>query len=133
LKEIGEKFIGAMGKSFMADIVVSTIRKVLNNSIKNVRPGQLLAAIRENTSIWEAAGADIDKIAAGIPKPLLESGRPMYLKAVREHGSATELVLLWLKEDNPGLFSLILNTEGGLVWFDNQVREMTMKLGLEYQ
>lgn len=117
----------------MADIVVSTIRKILNNAISRVKPGQLLSAIREDVSIWECAGADIDAIASKIPKGLIESGRPMYRKAIQEYGTATELVLAWLKEDNQELFSLILNTPGGIVWFDRQVRELSEKLGLDYQ
>lgn len=130
---MGETFIGAIGGHFMADIVVSTIRKILNNSISRVKPGQLLSAIRDDVSIWECAGADIDVIASKIPKGLIESGRPMYRKAIQDYGTATELVLAWLKEDNPNLFSLILNTEGGLAWFDRQVRELSEKLGLDYQ
>ena len=127
-----EQFVGAMGKGFMADIVVKSIRSILNNQIKAVRPGQLLAAIHDNVSIWGLAGTDVNQLAGKIPKPLIAAGRPMYRKAVQEYGSATELVLAWLKEDNPVLFSLIINTDGGVGWFDRQVKEMTTNLGLEY-
>ncbi len=129
---LGKQFVGAMGKGFMADIIVTTIRTVLNNSIKTVRPGQLLTAIHDNVSLWTVAGTDINQVAGKIPKSLIVAGRPMYQKAVQEYGSATELVLAWLKEDNPMLFSMIINTEGGVEWFDRQVREMTTNLGLEY-
>jgi hypothetical protein len=130
-KPVSEKFVGAMGKNFMAEIVVTTIRNVLNSQIKTVKPGQLLSAIRDNVSIWALAGTDINQIAGKIPKPLIAAGLPMYRKAVQEYGSATELVLAWLKEDNPVLFSLIINSEGGVQWFDRQVKEMTRNLGLE--
>jgi len=126
-----EKFIGGMGAGFMAGIVIKTIRKVLNDSIKTVRPGQLLEAIRRDTSIWGAAGGDITRMAEKIPKSLIDAGRPMYQKACQEYGSSTELVLNWLKEDNPVLFSLIINTDGGVEWFDRQVKELTKNLGLE--
>ena len=126
------QFVGAMMKGATADIIVETIRTVLNNSIKTVRPGQLLTAIHDNVSLWTVAGTDINQVAGRIPKSLIVAGRPMYQKAVQEYGSATELVLAWLKEDNPMLFSMVINTEGGVEWFDRQVREMTTNLGLEY-
>jgi hypothetical protein len=126
-----EKFIGGMGAGFMTGIIVKTIRKVLNDSIKTVRPGQLLEAIRKNTSIWGAASGDITRMADRIPKSFIDAGRPMYQKACQESGSSTQLVLNWLKEDNPVLFSLIINTDGGVEWFERQVTELTKNLGLE--
>jgi hypothetical protein len=128
-----EKAMGAVGKGFLAQTVVSVIRAVLNGEIKKVKPGQLVKAIQDNTSIWAAGGSDIQAIAARIPSAAIAAGRPMYQKAVEQYGSATELVLAWLKEDNPVFFSLIINTEGGIAWFDRQVQEMTTNLGLEYK
>jgi hypothetical protein len=129
----GNKMLGGLSKGFMAEIVVKTIRTVLNNSIKGVRPGQLLTAIQKDESIWALAGTDINQMAGKIPKNLIEAGRPMYRKAVLEYGTATDLILMWLKEDNPILFSMIINTDGGIAWFDRQVKEMTTNLGLEYE
>ena len=131
IPETAGKLAGAVGDNFFSKIIINTIRKVLNDSIRNVRPGQLVEAIRNNTSIWEAAGADVKKMAARVPKSMINAGRPMYQKACRECGSSTELVLAWLREDNPVLFSLILNTDGGVAWFDRQVKELTTNLGLE--
>jgi hypothetical protein len=125
------KLTGAAENNFFSKIVVNTIRKILNDSIRTVRPGQLVEAIRNNTSIWEVAGADIKSIASRVPRSVIVVGKPMYRKACQAYGSSTELVLLWLKEDNPMLFSLILNTEGGVAWFDHQVKELTTNLGLE--
>ena len=117
----------------MAETVIKTIRAVLNKSIEGVRPGQLLTAIQKDESIWALAGTDINQMAGKIPKPLIEAGRPMYRKAVMEYGTATELILVWLNEDNPVLFSMIINTNGGIAWFERQVKEMTTNLGLEYE
>jgi hypothetical protein len=128
-----ERVIGAVGQGLLAQFVVTTIRTILNDSIRSVRPGQVVAAIRNDTSLWKEAGADVKSIAAKIPPSAIAAGKPMYQRAVQQYGSATELVLAWLKEDNAVLFSLIINTEGGVAWFDRQVREMTTNLGLEYE
>ena len=132
-KPVGEQFIGALGGSFLSGAVVNMFRKIVNDKVSAVRPGQLLTAIQNNTSIWSLAGADIIQMANQLPKPLVTAGRPMYQKAVKEYGSATELALVWLKEDNPSLFSLIINTDGGIAWFDRQVKELTAKVGLDYE
>ena len=126
-----ERVIEATGQGFLAKTMMAVIRKILNDAIRPVKPGQLLKAIQEDTSIWNAAGADIKGLAEKIPPTAIAMGKPYYQKAVKDYGSATELVLAWLREDNPGLFSLIINTPGGVAWFDRQVQEMTMNLGLE--
>jgi hypothetical protein len=101
--------------------------------LKQVKPGQLVKAIHDDVSLLSIAGSDITKISQKIPKGMLDVGRPMYLEAIRKFGGATGLVLEWMKTDNPVLYSLILNTEGGQDWFDRQVREMTANVGLEYK
>lgn len=121
------------GKGFMADIVVNTIRTLLNNALKQVKPGQLLKAIKDNVSLWESAGGDITSIASMVPKSLINLGRPMYLEAIQKYGGATGLVLEWMKTDNPALYSLIINTDGGMEWFDRQVFDLTKNIGLEYK
>ena len=117
----------------MADIVVNTIRTLLNNALKQVKPGQLLKAIKDNVSLWESAGGDITSIASMVPKSLINLGRPMYLEAIQKYGGATGLVLEWMKTDNPALYSLIINTDGGMEWFDRQVFDLTKNIGLEYK
>jgi hypothetical protein len=105
----------------------------LNNSLKEVRPGQVVQAIKSNASLWELAGTDMKAIAAKIPPNLIQTGRPMYLKAIADYGNATELIASWIQTDNPVIFSLIINTPGGMDWFDRQVRDVCEKFGLDYE
>jgi hypothetical protein len=128
---------GDVGKNVMqnavSETVVAAVRQVLNTSIRDVTPVQLLHAIREDQSLWAVAGGDIEKIAAHLPPSMIAAGRPMYRKALAEYGNATKLVLTWLSQDNPTLYSMVINTDKGLDWFDRQVREICEKLGLDYE
>ena len=120
-------------KDSAANTVVGTVRHVLNGSLCNVTPAQVLDAIQENQSLWVAAGADIEKIATLLPRSVITAGRPMYRKALTDYGNTTKLVLAWLDQDHPALYSTIINTDGGIDWFDRQVREICEKLGLDYE
>lgn len=121
------------GKGMMANFVVNTIRSLLNTSLKQVKPGQLVKAIYDNVSLLDIAGEDITKISHKIPKSIIDLGRPMYIEAIQQYGGATGLVIEWMKIDNPNLYSLLLNTNGGMAWFDRQVFELTKNIGLEYK
>ena len=121
------------GKGFMADIVVNTIRSLLNTSLKQIKPGQLVKAIHDDVSLLNIAGGDISQLSQKVPKSIIDLGRPMYIEAIHQYGGATGLVLEWMKTDNPVLYSLILNTDGGMKWFDRQVFELTKNVGLEYK
>jgi len=123
----------ALGPGLAAQVIVSAIRSMLNSSMKQVRPGQLVQAIKNNTSLWEVAGTDMTARAKIIPPAMINAGRPMYRKAVSDMGNATELVCSWMKIDNPIIYSLIINTPGGQGWFDEQVRDVCGKFNLEYE
>jgi hypothetical protein len=127
----GEKIIGAVGGGMISKIVVNTIRKLLNDSISSVTPDQIIEAVQGNTSIWSVGQGNIIQIAKKVPPAYIRAGKPMYQKACDEYGSPTGLVMAWLKEDNMPLYSMIINTPGGVAWFDRQVHEMTTNLGLE--
>jgi len=109
------------------------VRRVLNAAIGNVTPARLLQAIQKNQSLWREAGGDIGKIAACLPPSVIQTCMPMYRNALAEYGNTTNLVLAWLNQDNPALHSVIIKTEGGIDWFDRQVREICEKIGLDYE
>jgi len=127
-----EDLLKNIGPGLVSTAIVSGIRAVVNNSLAEVRPGQVVKAIESNTSLWEVAGGKMTAYASKIPPTFIQTGRPMYLKAIADYGNATELVMSWMKEDNPVIYSLIINTPGGQAWFDEQIRDVCQKFGLEY-
>ena len=88
--ELGD-FAKAIGPGLVSDVIVKSIRSVLNGEIKQVRPGQLVYAIENNLSLWEMTGNNITAIAGNIPPKMIEAGRPMYRKAISDCGNATNL------------------------------------------
>ncbi len=125
-------FVGNLARGVAGDVVVKTIRATLNEYLRRIPLSQVIVAVGNNTSLWSVAGEDIRGIANKIPPKLIQSGLPMYRNAIAQYGNATGLVLVWIKEDNPPLLSLLENTNGGIEWLDQQVREMTGQLGLDY-
>ena len=121
-----------MLKDTTSKAIVGAVRHALNASIHNITSAQLLYAIKENQSLWAGASGVIEKIATCLPPSVFDTGMPMYRKALAEYGNTTNLVLEWLNQDNPSLYSTIVNTEGGREWFDRQVREICEKLELDY-
>jgi hypothetical protein len=105
----------------------------MNSAVRAVAPDQVSRAIREDQSLWALGKSDIEEMAARIPPPVIEAGRPLYRKALAEYGTSTKLVLAWLSQDNPALHSAIVRTVGGPEWFDRQVREICGRLGLDYE
>jgi len=123
----------SVGPGMIASVIVQSIRSVLNNSLRQIRPGQVVQAIKDNTSLWGVAGSDMQAMAQKIPPGLINAGRPMYRKAVADYGNATGLVTSWIQADNPVIYSLIINTPGGEEWFDRQVRDVCARFNLEYE
>lgn len=125
--------LGNIATGLVGDVVIKTIRGTLNGYLRKIPLSSVVKAVQNDLSLWEVAGGDIQQIIQNIPPHLIQQGLPMYRNAVARYGSATGLVLEWVREDNYSLYSLIANTPGGLDWLDRQVQDMTRKLGLDYK
>ena len=122
-----------MIKGAASTTIVATARQVLNMAVRDVTPAQLHSAIQENRSLLASAKENLEKVAARFPPSVISAGRPVYLQALAEYGNTTDLMLTWLNQNHPALYLTIISTDGGLDWFDRQVREICEKFGLDYE
>lgn len=115
-----KKFAINIGINFAVEIV----RGYLNEQIKNINPGDLYEAIIKNQDLW-----------TDIPEDIKKSGRKLkktYGNIFEKfHDQITpELLLQWMKEDHPDLYSTIINTpnQQGIIWFANQVEKIKKQI-----
>ena len=106
---------------------IAIVRGYLNGLLKDVEPNDLYASILENKDLWSITPDNI-KLAGGGYKGKFHSLFVKYQDRI-----TTELLLKWMREDHPALYSTILNTNiprpgAGLIWFDLQVRKIKQKL-----
>jgi len=111
-----------LGFSFITTIAIEIARGILNESIKEVTPVDLYNAIKNNQDLWSTTPEDIKK--AG--RRFKEKFGPIIEKYKDEIN--VDLVLRWLKEDRPELYSTIINTEGGIEWISRQTEIIKQKI-----
>lgn len=128
-------FPGACSEVFggaIKEIANTVVRKILNEAFENpaVTVDNLVVAIREDRSLWGEGKGEIKKYASRIPSfaiPLASQ----YLEGVeQEYGGMANLALMWLQQDQPQFYSVILNTPGGEDWHEHQVEDILIGLGI---
>jgi len=93
-------------------------------------PGDVATAVRENQSLWMGGENEIRRYIAKIPT-IEQFGKTLVSSIETEYGSVTSLVVLWLKEDQPMKYGMIVNTPGGMEWLDRQVNDILRGIGLK--
>lgn len=116
----------ALKGSFMSKVIIDIIRGMLNRSLRETTPQQLVEAINSNASLWGCVEGDIMSYASSLP-PSVSSG----IKEARaiietQHGGFDNIVLMWLKEDHPVYFNIINNLpeDVGKIWLKKQIYEI---------
>lgn len=111
---------------FMTTIAIEVIRGIINSSLKNTTPRQLVEAIRDDTSLWGNAGGEISGYAKQLPISNFS-----IIKDVREivdaqYGGFDVVVLKWLSEDHVLLYNVIVNSPNntGRIWLKKQTTEI---------
>lgn len=113
--------------------VLVIVRGWLNDSIKQFTPSDLYEAILENRDLW-----------TNLPSDMLDQARKFKktFKNVFDQNIDrldAELVLNWIKEDHPDLYSTILNSPRingpesppiGVIWISGQVNKIKDKIKL---
>lgn len=118
-------------KKFVVNVAVGLavpiVRGYLNEQLKNVEPSDLYEAIIENKELWTVTPDTVKGTGRGF--------KNTYGNIFKEHEKeiTTELLLKWMQEDHPALFSTIINTNRGgertgIIWFDNQVNNIKQKI-----
>jgi len=123
---------GDIFKKFAVNIgvgaAIQVIRGWLNVQLKDVQPSDLYEAIITDGDLWSV-----------IPDNIKTTGHK-FKNAYRglfdkfEDQITTELVLTWIKEDHPQLYSTIINIpknygeQAGILWMDKQVRRIKQQI-----
>ena len=120
--------IGNSVKKFTRNLAVggaiSIVRGFLNEQMKNVDPSDLYEAVMENRDLWVVT-----------PDKMKSTGRQFkgtlgHLFDKYQNEINTELLLKWLQEDHPDLFSTLINIPGnkGVIWYDLQVNKIKHRI-----
>ena len=123
-KRKSEKMVLDGVKSFGINLAVGLateiVRGYLNGQIKDIEPSDLYEAIIQDRDLWTNVPDDI--------KTTGQRFKNTYGNIFEkfEDRITTELLLQWMKEDHPSLYSTIINTtmDGqpiGIYWFAKQV------------
>ena len=118
--------IGTTAKTFFKNLAIGAateiIRGWLNEKLKNIEPSDLYEYITKGNDLW-----------SDIPPSIKDSARKFKKKYGElfdkfQDNITTQLILQWMKEDWPQLFSTIINTPNGLMWLDGQVRRIKQQI-----
>lgn len=119
-----KKFAINMGVGVATDIV----RGYLNDQLKQITPSDLYEAIVYDKELWSILPEDIKSTA----RKFRSAYRGLFDKF--ENQINTELVLKWIKEDQPELFSTLINIppeygdRAGIRWLDKQVNKIKQEI-----
>jgi hypothetical protein len=116
----------ALAGGFMTTVIKEVIRGILNRALKETTPRQLVAAIRENTSLWGSAEGDIMAYVKTLPHPVAVGIADARQIVETQYGGFDVLVLKWLEEDHPIYYNIIVNTPNieGIKWLRKQVYDI---------
>ncbi|MDD3492286.1 MAG: hypothetical protein PHU95_05470 [Candidatus Thermoplasmatota archaeon] len=118
----GDQRLSNLGQSMAAALGLRATRQWLNNHLEKVTPAQCHECIRSNTKLWSAVPKNITKNGVS----LAQRHRAIFK---RFYDSLTiDLLMDWLKKDRPDLFSIIINTPGGVEWLDGQLQEVKVSI-----
>jgi len=117
-----EKLKG-LGVNLAVAASLEIVRGFIHESLRNVTVEDLHDAIIKNTNLLAVTPESIKKTGIMLRKRF--GGMLMQYKDL----FTTELLLeQWFKNDYPDLYSVIINTPGGVEWFDRQVNMIKQEI-----
>ena len=107
-----------LGGQIGIQFAIIAARGFLNKAIENETPDKLYLSIMENKHIL-----------GNINPNTLQSADTLkqkwgFLLAKVKDSINTQLILQWLEQDRSDLYSIIVNTDGGLEWLDGEVHDI---------
>jgi len=109
------------GVNFAVGLATDAVRAWLNEKLQNVSPSDLYEAIIHDADIWTLMPPNVKQDGLNYKKTYGHLFKKFH------HHITTELLLEWMKEDHPALYSTIINIPAeygklaGIIWFDKQV------------
>lgn len=121
-------FIKSFVKNLGLEAALFIVRGYLNNAIKDFTPSDMYETIMQNRDLWVATPDEMVKQA----KKFKDTYRGLFDKYIDEMD--IELILKWIKEDHPDLFSIIIQPTPpdripkGVIWLNNQLMKIKSKI-----
>jgi len=110
------------GLNLAAVFAIEVIRGFLRKHISTITPSQLFDAIKNDIDVWSVTPDDI-KIAGANLKRKFGKILIKYADML-----TVDIVLKWFREDFPDLYSVIINTDGGILWLDRQLNKIKKQI-----
>jgi hypothetical protein len=119
------------------DMANMFLRNLINHSFNQpyMTVDNLVTAIRDDKSLWNEGEDTIKGYVKYVPSTLLQMAQE-HIGTIddryrdEKYDGFTNLTLMWLREDQPPFYSVIINTEGGTDWLDSQVSEILKGVGI---
>jgi len=119
------------------DMANMFLRNLINHSFNQpyMTVDNLVTAIRDDKSLWNEGEDTIKGYVKYVPSTLLQMAQE-HIGTIDDryrdenYDGFTNLTLMWLREDQPPFYSVIINTEGGTDWLDHQVSEILKGVGI---
>lgn len=109
-------------------VATEVVRGWFNEQLKTVTPSDLYDSVVNDLDLWSSTPEDIKQAGLKYKKTYGN------LFKKYQHEITTELLLGWLKEDHPSLFSTLINIppeygkHAGIIWFDRQVNKIKQQI-----
>lgn len=123
---------GNIAKNFLKNLgvqaAIGLVRGYLLEQMKNITASDLYEAVINNENLWSVTPSNIK--AWGIRQKSKFGG----IFKQYESEINTELILKWLQEDRPDLFSTLINIpeeygqDAGIRWLHNQVLQIKQQI-----
>jgi hypothetical protein len=113
-------------------MVVGLLSKVMEAAFDNpnITVDNLYIAISEDKSLWGEGESTIKQYSDMIPGWMKTLAVGQIENVNQKYGGVSVIAQEWIRENRPELFSLILNTPGGVEWLDRQVDEILKGVGI---
>lgn len=111
-----------LGEQIAVEAGLEIVRGFLNDRIKKVTPGDLYNAIQTNQDLWEVTPNDM---RGGGSRLKQRFGK--YLEKYQGEINI-EIVLQWLSDDFPDLYSTVLNTPNGIPYIEREIEKLKYKI-----
>jgi len=121
-------FVKSFIKNVGVEAALFVVRGWLNKSIEKFTPSDMYEAIMENRDLWVATPTEMVKQARNFKKAY----KTLFEKHIQEID--IQLILTWIKEDHPELYSIIIQPTPpaeipkGVIWLNNQVMKIKTKI-----
>jgi len=121
-------FLKNFAKNVGIEAALYVVRGWLNKSISKFTPSDMYQAIMKNEDLWIATPPEMIEQARNFKNTY----RSLFEKHIDEIN--IELILKWIKDDHPELYSIIIQptppdtVPRGVVWLNNQLNKIKTKI-----